>query len=193
MAIEKKVENEYGAEFTYHKLREVRVINDDRIGVQVVLTVQSWIDKKARIEGKQPTVRQCIISNADFAMTPFYALLKAKFDEFSHGLDDYDNEFKEVVVNGRKATPAAASFTVQTAGGQLMRRWSEKPEVEEEAPEETAEAKPEVVNAEDAGIILKKDEAEKTEGDKKAEEDKKAVSEEKAEDGDSVKDAKEEK
>ena len=94
MAIDKQVENEYGVKFTYHKLREVRIVNDDNIGVQLVLTVQSWIDKQARIDGKQPTVRQCIIMAADFAMTPFYQLLKAKFPEFEAGADDMDNGFK---------------------------------------------------------------------------------------------------
>ena len=94
MAIDKPVENEYGAQFDYHKLREVRVVNDDKGGVQVIMNVYSWINKQARIDGKQPTVRQCIIDNADFAMTPFYALLKAKFEDFSDGLDDYNNDFK---------------------------------------------------------------------------------------------------
>lgn len=178
MAIDKSVENEYGAQFTYHKLREVRVINDDKAGVQVVLTVFSWINKQARIEGKQPTVRQCIISNADFAMTPFYALLKAKFEEFSHGMDDFDNKFKDVIVDGKKAAPAAASFTVQTAQGQLMRRWSETPEVVEEkkipaVPVSTEKAaEPEVVKASDVGSVLKKDdeaENKKSEGDDESE------------------------
>ena len=156
MAIEKKVDNEYGVQFDYHKLREVRVINDDRIGVQVVLTVLSWIDKKARIEGKQPTVRQCIISNAEFAMTPFYALLKAKFEEFSHGVDDFDNEFKNVA-DGKKAAPAVPNYTVQTAQGQLMRRWSEPSEDKEEKEIPAEETKPEVVKASDIGAVLKKD------------------------------------
>ena len=133
MAIEKDIENEYGAQFNYHKLREVRVINSDDTGVQLTLTVQSWIDKQARIDGKQPTTRQCIIMAADFAMTPFYALLKAKFDEFTAGEDDFDNSFKEQPEEESK-TP---EFFEQTGQGQLLRKWKEvDPEVTEEAAEE---------------------------------------------------------
>ena len=92
MAINKAVENEYGAEFTYHKLREVRLVNDEKIGIQLVMTVYSWINKQARIDGKEPTVRQCIIHGADFALTPFYTLLKAKFPEFTDGANDFNND-----------------------------------------------------------------------------------------------------
>ena len=140
MAIDKSVENEYGAQFKYHKLREVRVINDDNIGVQLTLTVESYLDKQARIEGKQPTVRQCIISNADFAIDPFYALLKAKFPDFEKGSDDMDNSFK-VVKTGAEKAPVRSMvrdpvYTVQTAQGRLMQRWKETPEVTEEVKEE---------------------------------------------------------
>lgn len=135
MAIDKQVENEYGAKFTYHKLREVRVINDDATGVQVVLTVQSWLDKQARIDGREPTVRQCIIMHADFAMSPFYALLKAKFPDFAKGIDDFDNEFKAVKLPDdagkmRKSISNAetpAEYTVQTMQGKLISRWRENP------------------------------------------------------------------
>lgn len=120
MAIDKQVENEYGAQFSYHKLREVRIINDDKIGIQLTLTVQSWLNKKARINGKQPTVRQCIVDNADFALTPFYALLKAKFPEFSTGADDMDNSFKAV-----SDMPEGVEFSEQTASGKLIKRWKE--------------------------------------------------------------------
>lgn len=127
MAIDKQVENEYGAKFTYHKLREVRIINDDNIGVQLTLTVQSWLNKQARIDGKMPTVRQCIISNADFAMTPFYALLKAKFEEFSHGTDDFDNSFK-VPEGGTETLSGDVEYTMQTAQGKLLSRRKESAE-----------------------------------------------------------------
>ena len=90
MAINKGVETEYGTQFFYHKLRDVRVVNDEKVGVQVVLTVYSWVNKDARILGKEPCVRQCIINGADFAMTPFYALLKAKFPEFTAGENDFE-------------------------------------------------------------------------------------------------------
>lgn len=120
MAIENAVENEYGAKFEYHKLREVRIINDDKIGVQLTLTVQSWLNKQARIDGKQPTVRKCVIMGADFAMTPFYALLKAKFPEFTSGADDMDNSFKGEI---KEVIP---EFTEQTGQGKLISRWTEK-------------------------------------------------------------------
>lgn len=120
MAINKEIENEYGANFRYHKLREVRIINDDKIGVQLTMTVYSWLDKQARIDGKQPTVRQCIIDGADFAMTPFYALLKAKFSNFDDGKDDFDNSFKAV-----EGGAPLSSFTEQTALGRVINRWQE--------------------------------------------------------------------
>ena len=117
MAIDKKVENEYGAEFVYHKLRDIRIVNDDKIGIQMTLTVQSWLNKQARIEGKQPTVRQCVIMNADFAMQPFYALLKAKFPEFAGGLDDMNNDFKK-----DRAASGDVEYIQQTAQGALIER-----------------------------------------------------------------------
>ncbi len=121
MAIDKDVENEYGATFKYHKLQDVRIVNDDKVGIQLVMTIFSWINKDARIAGKQPTARQCIIQHADFALTPFYALLKAKFPEFSSGNDDYDNSFK--VEN----KDAIAQFVEQTVSGKLINRWQEEP------------------------------------------------------------------
>ena len=117
MAIDKKVENEYGAEFAYHKLRDVRIISDDQVGIQITMTVHSWLNKQARIDGKQPTVRQCIIDHADFAMQPFYALLKAKFPEFAGGLDDMNNDFKK----DREAS-GDVEYIQQTAQGQLIER-----------------------------------------------------------------------
>ena len=118
MAIDAQVENEYGAKFAYHKLREVRIINDDKNGIQLAMTVYSWLDKQARIEGRQPTVRQCIIQDADFALQSFYALLKAKFPEFNSGKDDFDNSHKE-------EHERSVSFIEQTAQGKLLNRWAE--------------------------------------------------------------------
>lgn len=126
MAIDMPVENEYGAQFNYHKLREVRIINSENTGVQLTLTVDSWLDKQARIDGKQPTVRQCVIQGADFAMTPFYALLKAKFTEFSDGTDDFDNSFK---AGDEKPVP---EYIEQTMRGQLISRRREAAEDQEE-------------------------------------------------------------
>lgn len=120
MAIDKQVENEYGAKFAYHKLREVRIVNADGIGVQLTLTVQSWINKEARIEGKKPTTRQCIIMAADFAMTPFYQLLKAKFPEFEEGADDMDNSFKG------EQPEKKPEFISQSNTGHVFDRWQEE-------------------------------------------------------------------
>ena len=125
MAIDKNVENEYGAEFTYHKLRDVRIVNDDKTGIQLTLTVYSWLNKQARIEGKQPTVRQCVVMNADFALQPFYALLKAKFPEFSNGDDDFDNGFKKASTD--PAASAGIEYIQQTVQGRLINRRFEKP------------------------------------------------------------------
>lgn len=116
MAIKMPVENEYGAQFEYHKLREVRIINSDKIGVQLTLTVDSWLNRRARIEGKQPTTRQCIIMEADFAMEPFYKLLKAKFPEFSTGTDDFDNSFKP------DQKESGTQYIEQTVHGQIISR-----------------------------------------------------------------------
>lgn len=118
MAIAKGVENEFGAKFGYHKLREVRVINSDN-GVQLALTVYSWLDKQARIDGKKASVRKCIINNADFALTSFYALLKAKFPEFNDGENDFDNGFKGDVKAGK------VEFFEQSADGKLFNSWKE--------------------------------------------------------------------
>ena len=118
MAIDKAVENEYGAAFMYHKIREVRVVNDEKAGIQIFMTVYSYLDKQARIDGKQPTVRQCIIDNADFAMTPFYALLKAKFKDFA-GADDMDNSFK-----GQK-NAGPVNLIQQTMIGKLLNKETE--------------------------------------------------------------------
>ena len=121
MAITKDIENEFGANFFYHKLQEVRIINTNN-GVQLALTVYSWIDKQARIDGKKASVRKCIINNADFALTSFYALLKAKFPEFSDGENDFDNDFKGNVEAGD------VEFFDQTADGKLFRTWKEEEE-----------------------------------------------------------------
>lgn len=121
MAIDGRIENEFGAKFTYHKLRDVRIVNDDKIGVQLTMTVYSWLNKQARIDGKQPTVRQCIIQSADFAMTPFYALLKAKFPEFKNGVDDMDNSFKQAV-----NVSDGAELIEQTGQGKIISRRKEK-------------------------------------------------------------------
>lgn len=93
MAIIKDVETSYGTIFNYHKIGDVKIIktNDE---IQLRITVESYLNKEARIEGKQPVITEAIILNADFALNPFYALLKAKFPEFE-GIDDMDS-FKTI-------------------------------------------------------------------------------------------------
>lgn len=156
MAILKDVENEYGVEFHYHKLREVRVINDGDC-VQLVLTVYSWIDKQARIDGKQPCARQCIINGADFALNPFYALLKAKFNEFTNGENDFDDAFK----GDRK--PVEPEFYDQTMQGQLFKSWKEVPEGQEPESETPAEPVEEQTEAADENQPEEEQLAEETE------------------------------
>ena len=134
MAINGAVENEFGIDFEYHKLREVRRINDDKIGVQLTLTVYSWANKQARIAGKKASVRQCIISGADFALTPFYAMLKAKFPDFTAGENDFDNDFKG------NLPPQVPEFFEQTGQGGMFRRWTEQVQ---ETPAELEELEPE--------------------------------------------------
>ena len=126
MAINKSVENEYGAKFLYHKLRDVRITANDKTGITLVMTVDSYLNKDARIAGKEPSVRQCVISGADFALTPFYALLKAKFPDFSNGTDDFENSFKSA---GKKQAPL---FVVQNNQGAIS-KWQESDIEETEA------------------------------------------------------------
>lgn len=125
MAIEKDVENEFGVAFNYHKIREVRLINDDK-GVQLVLTVYSWANRKARTEGKQPSVRQCVILEADFALAPFYALLKSKFPDFDLGTDELKNGFKKARVKNQ------VELIEQTGTGKLISRRIENKKTLEE-------------------------------------------------------------
>lgn len=127
MAIQESIENEYGVMFNYHKIREARVINDDKAGVQLVIDVYSWVDKDARINGKEPVIRRCIIHEADFALTPFYKLLKAKFPDYSAGLDDFDNSFKATMKEKR-----VPQFVEQTITGNLIKRWKENEEEKSE-------------------------------------------------------------
>ncbi|MBO7731530.1 MAG: hypothetical protein J6S67_03235 [Methanobrevibacter sp.] len=121
MAIAGNVENEFGAQFTYHKIKDVRITSDDKNGITLSITVQSWINKQARIDGKQPSVRQCIILSADFAMTPFYELLKAKFTDFDQD-DDFDNSFKSIPEKTQSAKPR---FIEQTPYGRLISKREE--------------------------------------------------------------------
>ena len=120
MAIQEQVENEYGATFNYHKIKSVRIDADDNSGVGLSIIVYSWLNKQCRIEGKKPSIRKCSILQADFALTPFYELLKAKFPEFAGGDDDFDNSFKSEEKTG------GAMFVESTGAGELIKKWNEE-------------------------------------------------------------------
>lgn len=95
MALVKEIENEYGIDFKYHKIRDVRInTQGGNVGTQLIITVDSYATKDTRIGQKAPSTRQCVILGADFALEPFYKLLRAKFPEFSDAEDDMDNSFK---------------------------------------------------------------------------------------------------
>ncbi|MCQ2242086.1 hypothetical protein [Treponema sp.] len=141
MAISKDIENEYRATFKYHKIREVKIWNTED-GPAIRIVTESYIDKEARKTGAKAVLTENIIQNADFALTPFYALLLSKFPMFAGGTDDFDDEWKE----GVKPEPL---FTQQTASGQMLAQWKEaKPEEPEAKPEEPEEA-PEEKESED--------------------------------------------
>ena len=96
MAITKGIENIYGVSFDYHKLVDVRIKVKDG-DTTLYMTVESYRDKDARKEGKQPVRTENIILHADFALAPFYALLKAKFKDFSGASDDFEQVEKSTV------------------------------------------------------------------------------------------------
>lgn len=124
MAIQKNIETEYGVNFKYHKITDVR-INTRSGKTQLVITVASYLDKDARINNKDAVYHECIISGADFALTPFYALLKAKFKDFASGQDDFDNAFKGPQVQND------VTYVQQTPQGNNAQKWIEKADVSE--------------------------------------------------------------
>lgn len=122
MAIVKDVETEFGNTFKYHKIRDVRIINSDKVGVQIGITVESYVTKEARIAGKSPVKTENIITGANFALEPFYKLLTAKFAQYADADDDFDNSFKAVVENGKRKV----RYSQQTVQGQKI---SEREEI----------------------------------------------------------------
>ena len=92
MAIIKEIESEYGVPFKYHKIQSVRVESQDN-EIILIMKVASYVSKEARAANKNAVYTECCINNADFALTPFYSLLKTKFPQFE-GDDDFDNTFK---------------------------------------------------------------------------------------------------
>lgn len=131
MAIQKQIRNEYAAVFTYHRISDVEIFTVDG-DVQLRIVTESYIDKEARKNGARAIKTENIIEHADFALTPFYALLKAKFPMFFEGTDDFDDDWKEKPVK-------KACFTQQTADGKLLQKWQEglrEPDFTEESEEE---------------------------------------------------------
>lgn len=130
MALIKEIENSYGVTFNYHKIGDVRILKT-KAGTQLRITVESYLDKEARRNGKQPIKTEAIIEHAEFALDPFYALLKAKFPEFS-GLDDTEH-----VSTGIEQP---AEYFIQSGAKTIAHRKEELAEPEETLqPEETTE------------------------------------------------------
>lgn len=113
MAIKKSIENEFGTSFNYHKIKDIRIVNSDN-GVQLSIIVDSYVSKEARITGKSPVRTENIISNADFALSPFYALLTSKFTQYADAEDDFDNSFKS------KTDNKSVRYTQQTMKGNVI-------------------------------------------------------------------------
>lgn len=132
MAIVKSIENEYKAKFDYHKVSDIHILVTDN-DIQLRIIVDSYVNKEARKQGARAVQTENIIQHADFAVKPFYELLKAKFGMFQDGEDDYDDAWKTA-----EDTPPL--FTQQTPDGELIGQWTEEPENEEAAGEETEAA-----------------------------------------------------
>ena len=113
MAINKLLTGEDGFNRTYHKIQDVHILIDDAGKIQLQIIVASWKDKQARKDGKTALARQCSIVGADFAMSPFYALLKAKFPDYNDGNDDFDDAWKI-----KNTQPAI--FVMQSKEGKLL-------------------------------------------------------------------------
>lgn len=121
MAIVKGIENIYGAKFSYHKLSDVRIAVTAN-GIQLRMIVESYMDKDARKTGKQPVRTENIIENADFALTPFYKLLKAKFADYAGSEDDFEDSWK---TNELEETKKKITYTQQTVQGKLISKYEE--------------------------------------------------------------------
>lgn len=123
MAINKELENQYQVKFNYHKIHSVRILTDED-GIQLRIVTASYANKEARKNGAKAVLTENIIQNADFAMNPFYALLKAKFPSFSDGLDDFDDAWK--------SAPGRVLYAQQTMEGQTIQQWTENKTEDEE-------------------------------------------------------------
>lgn len=117
MALIKGIENVYGATFNYHKISDVRITNRNG-DIQLCIVVDSYIDKKARDEGKRPVQTENVILHADFALAPFYQLLRAKFGDYS----DSEDVFEEDKIKSKRA----AVMIQQTTDGRTISKYEEK-------------------------------------------------------------------
>lgn len=140
MGLNKGIENQYGINFDYHRINDVHIIVTES-GIQVRMTVSSYVNEHARRNGKAAYKTVNIIDGADFALTPFYLLLKAKFADFADAAD----VFEEVQQEERRRMV----YTTQTLQGRLISQ-TEEPEPQQETtqpaeiePEETQEAQAE--------------------------------------------------
>ena len=131
MAISKDIQTEYQTIFKYHRISDVNIFTVDN-DIQIRIVTESYASKEARMNGARAVYTENIIEHADFAMAPFYALLKAKFPMFADGEDDFDDAWKEKIQQ-------AAKFTQQTPQGDLLAQWEESELIEEETPEEAGE------------------------------------------------------
>ena len=119
MGIKKDIENEYRVNFNYHRIAEVAIFKNDR-DIQLSIITESYVDKEARLTGAKAVRVENIIQHADFALAPFYALLKAKFPMFQNGLDDFDDDIGE-----KTETKPDVCYTQQTTQGNLIANWTE--------------------------------------------------------------------
>lgn len=140
MGLNKGIENQYGINFDYHRINDVHIIVTES-GIQVRMTVSSYVNEHARRNGKAAYKTVNIIDGADFALTPFYLLLKAKFADFADAAD----VFEEVQQEERRRMV----YTTQTLQGRLISQ-TEEPEPQQETtqpaeiePEETQKAQAE--------------------------------------------------
>lgn len=117
MAIQKNVLTEFNTEFKYHKIVEVNILSNDN-GIQLRIVTDSYLDKESRQKGARAIRMENIISGADFAFSPFYNLLKAKFPMFADGDDDFEDSWKGV-------EKPEVMYTQQTPRGELINQWKE--------------------------------------------------------------------
>lgn len=125
MGIKKEIENEYKAKFNYHKISEVRILTVNGV-TQLRIMTESYVDKDARKAGAKAVKTENIIENAEFALNPFYALLKAKFPMFQDGEDDFSDDWKG-------AESGKPQYTQQTPSGDLIAQWEEAEIIDNES------------------------------------------------------------